>query len=655
MALPNPVDPLPLSSPAPAMDLVSGAAPARVQRAAVAVSLAAALFGLFLTWVHPRPMPDYYMALAGGRDVAQGKLGQPDDWSFLTGDRVWIHQNWGSDLTLYATQQLAGDTGILALKAVLLLLMGWLVVLCGRARGASVAAGLLALGLVGIAWPAGAVIRANLFSLVWVPLLLWTLYASRSRPRLLWLTPLMIGVWANMHGAFVFGIGMLGLWTGCRWLGALRTRGPIGATRVARVPLGATLAAVIVAAFGTPFGPDNLTLSFSLRPGSLWHTVTEWMPLFGGSIPAESPVVFLAALGVLGLGVLFRLLRGTDRGASAQPGVLLFEVLLVITAVTMAFKARRFVLFSLVAIAPLLAQQLDTLLRPRRRILPVALAALAVLTLGASRESMLWDYYRTPREPLHFQHGFLGRMVVEGPEMPREAATFLATNRLTLPAFNHYAWEGYLHWAAPDLPLHLGGRAHQIYTEDEFAARQDVVRAGMSGASGPSVNERLASIGAGLVVVPYSPQYTGMIAVLLGDPSRRWACLYGDWKSMVLIDITTDDGRALSRDMTRGTLIFPDPAIAALSRGLWLASPAVGGSSREAYASLLAALMVKPVPYAYSILASTGRSAGVPPTELKRILTTERERLVGWVRSGQAGNSARMSLAEVDRLLKALG
>jgi hypothetical protein len=60
--------------------------------------LAAAVLAI---WAGSSAVGDLYMSLSGGRDVALGHLGRPDDWSFTTGGRVWVNQNWLSHVLIY--------------------------------------------------------------------------------------------------------------------------------------------------------------------------------------------------------------------------------------------------------------------------------------------------------------------------------------------------------------------------------------------------------------------------------------------------------------------------------------------------------------------------------------------------------------------------
>ncbi|HET9234539.1 MAG TPA: hypothetical protein VFP10_10390, partial [Candidatus Eisenbacteria bacterium] len=136
------------------------------------LALAALLVAALVAWAIPRPLGDLYLALAGGRDVLEGKLGQPDDWSFTTECRVWVNSSWGADLVFVFAHRMGGEVGLLVLKAMLLLGLGFLTARTARVRGASDAAAFIAGALALAASPQDLILRPNLLSLLFVPVLL---------------------------------------------------------------------------------------------------------------------------------------------------------------------------------------------------------------------------------------------------------------------------------------------------------------------------------------------------------------------------------------------------------------------------------------------------------------------------------------------------
>ena len=182
-----------------------------------------------LVLLGPRPTGDLYVALAAGRDIVAGKLNALDDWSFNTEGRVWVNQNWGTHMLYYLFFKAAGGTdghltndlgsgeiGLLTLKILLLLTGSAFLAMACRKRGVDwPIAMIVAAGMV-IGGKSFIDLRPNLTTLMFAPVMLFLLYRTIDRRRGIWLTMVVFGVvWANLHGGFIFGLAVMGLWGIC--------------------------------------------------------------------------------------------------------------------------------------------------------------------------------------------------------------------------------------------------------------------------------------------------------------------------------------------------------------------------------------------------------------------------------------------------------
>jgi len=558
------------------------------------------LAGGVVAWAYPRPRGDVFLALAGGREVLEGGLGAPDTWSFASAGRVWVHQNWGADALIYLAERAGGETGLRALKALLLALVAGAMLLAARGRGTGTAAALLAAGAALAAWPGGMTLRANLFSLVLAPLMLWLLHRSRSCPPRVWLAAALVGVWANLHGAFLFGLGMLGLWSVTRIGAAVAAVGWRRGLRRSWVFPAATLAAGVLAAFGTPFGIAALRVPFRLGGSEAWQTVTEWLPVFDATtVPAEMPWVFLA-MGALVVVALLKRFAGRGRTGTEDRAVFYFELVLAALLIVMALRARRFVLFSSVMLAPLAARALDDLVPRRRRETAVLVAGTVFLAAVVIAYRGLPAYYASDF-PLRPPETTFQRLVNEGTDFPRGAARFLVDNGISGRVFQEWRWEGYLRWKVPALKTFVGGRAHQIYTDAEAARRRQIL-----GEADPAAS--LAAMEVSFALVPLGPEYGGFVQRLLRSPDHRWAYLYVDLRTALLVDV--DAAPEWTERLRAGALRFADPADEALSLGMGLGSPALAAPPGGAVEALQRAVTLRPVFFAYALLADRALAAG---------------------------------------------
>lgn len=116
-----------------------------------------------------------------------------------------------AEVVFAAMESALGDRGLMLGE--LVAVAGGLMILAGDARaggadqiGTSAALLLLAAG----ALPSLAIARLQMFSLVLFPALVGLLRAQRRAPsRRLWLAPVLLALWSNLHGAALLGLGVL--------------------------------------------------------------------------------------------------------------------------------------------------------------------------------------------------------------------------------------------------------------------------------------------------------------------------------------------------------------------------------------------------------------------------------------------------------------
>jgi hypothetical protein len=567
-----------------------------MRKTSVGLGIAALCVAVLVAWAIPRPLGDLYLALAGGRDVLQGNLGKPDTWSFTTAGRAWVNSSWGSDVVFALVHQAAGDAGLLALKATLLAVLGLLVARVARAGGASWVSSLIAAALALVASPQDLILRPNLISLLFVPVLLLLLAKpEKGKGWLLWIGILFL-VWTNVHGAFVFGLLLLVIWV-------LTNR--THPTWIAPAALGLALLIALVA---NPFGPRNLWLQLVVPRSAAWRNVIEWGPLWGHRPAGVAfPVLFVVSAAIALLGQ-FRPRRERNH---------IFEVCLVLVGIVLALVARRLVPWTAVAIAPSVARALDVLVPSRRNAAALALAdgALIVFLLVANR----WvPAHYAKNHPLFPNESVLDRMVFHGTHFPGGAAVFLAANHVEGRAFNEWRWEGYLREYAPGIKVMIGGRAHQVYDEATYWKYRDLL-------VGNGSRSTLQSLNVAIAVVPLTPDYGNLCRGLLTG-SGAWSYIYADRYTAVFADPADPSTRDLVARAAAGGLSYPDSASAALSRAMCLSSPATADPV-QALTLLQRALVLRPTSYAYPVLVRAAIKTSVPGETLIAYLEQEDSRL----------------------------
>jgi hypothetical protein len=211
-----------------------------------------------------------YHLRVGQLMVAEHAVPRTDVLAWTTAGRPWLDQNWGAQLVLYGIWRLGGVPLLTVVSAALTVASWALVAAACRRRTADLrlVAGAV---LAGYAVSAAAFsVRPELFSLLLFAAELYLLEVARARPRVALVIPLLMPLWANLHGAFVVGIGLLVI----EALAAAWRRDRAGAVRYLLVTV-AGIAGLLV----NPWGVRVLGYAVSLPTNQVvTRIVSEWGP-----------------------------------------------------------------------------------------------------------------------------------------------------------------------------------------------------------------------------------------------------------------------------------------------------------------------------------------------------------------------------------------
>lgn len=554
---------------------------------------------------------DLFIGLAGGRDVAAGKLGAPDDWAFTTHGRVWVNQNWLSHLLLYATWQVGGGWGLVALRAALVAALTALVAAACRRQGAAWPLAILVAAGVTLSCWTYASLRPNLVSLMLAAAVLWLLPASQRRTWVSWATAGLVWLWANSHGGFVYGLAAMGLWAACRTGWQWAACGRLGAAlRTCWQCWAALGAAVALAGLANPFGLENLTHPLVVAQSEQWRQVPEWRPVwqsgYGRTVEFVAALVVLAVVGAWrGLAALAALRAGAHiKGGSRTPkptadnreqraragGLAVYHGVLLAATLHMAFSSRRFVPLAMVVMAPLLAAGLQWAVQRRLAWLPWAMAAVLSLPAGW----LMWANARiySPDNPTMTGRDMFERMHFVGESFPSKLVEFMATNGIEGRLVCDWRWEGYIRWHCPGLKVSMGGRAQQAYD----VAAWDFHRAALD------PRRAVATLKSADVPLVALPGYTRGEAVMALLASGRWRPIFLDGYNIVLADTTSPQGASLAQRCLAGQLSYPDEFTAKATRAWVLSLGGAGAGPDEVLAAVAAANELTPCGVLYGAL-----------------------------------------------------
>jgi hypothetical protein len=146
-----------------------------------------------------------YHVRAGASILDRGTLPSPDTFTFTAAGQPWLDQQWAAQVAFASVYQLGGWALLAVLRAGLVGLVAFLVFRACRSAGAGTrVASWLALAGFGVGMVALG-LRPQLLGMVLFALTLAILAGRHRRPDLLWAIPIVVLVWANVHGSFFLG------------------------------------------------------------------------------------------------------------------------------------------------------------------------------------------------------------------------------------------------------------------------------------------------------------------------------------------------------------------------------------------------------------------------------------------------------------------
>ncbi len=169
----------------------------------------------------PLPTVDLaYQVRAGNEILGSGALPAVDTWTFTVAGTPWVDQQWLAQVWLAVGYEIGGWELLAVVRAGLVAALTGLLMATARERGATPrTAAILAMAAFALAAPALA-LRPQLFGIVLFAVLLWLVAVRDRHPRMYWLAPVALLLWANVHGSFVLGPVILGY----AWLRDLAAR-----------------------------------------------------------------------------------------------------------------------------------------------------------------------------------------------------------------------------------------------------------------------------------------------------------------------------------------------------------------------------------------------------------------------------------------------
>lgn len=463
---------------------------------------------------------DTWWHLAAGRwMVSEGRILQSDLFSVTRSGAEWVNPGWVAQLILYGTFRTLGFAGLNLLTALIAVASLW--ILWPRLEGPLLLRAfvlLIAASAAAIFWAA----RPHIFSFLLTAVYLAILEDWRTGRKVrLWLLPILMILWANLHGGFAIGFIMLGAYlvgSACEAVflsdGAVRNR----MKRVwpgIRALTGVTLLSVLAVSVN-PQGPSLLLYPFqTVSIGALQDYIQEWQsPDFHS--PQAQPYAWMLLATALAL-ALSRLRKGAA------------ELLLTFGFAYLSLvAARNIATFALVASPVLSRHSADAISRISWRSDSKPLAPAVTRLLNAFLILVIFAGLAVWSLP-HLTEAGIGPVLVD--RFPVEAVDYLARAEPAGPLVHSYNWGGYLIWRLwPNYRTYVDGRTDLFGGEllNEYL---------VVWSAGPGWREIVEQRGFRTALLePQAP-------LVLALQTEGWQVSYQDEQAVVLEDLTRGAGQ----------------------------------------------------------------------------------------------------------------
>ena len=407
------------------------------------LSVATLITLFFLTWKIPSD-PDLFWHIRAGQDILKDGIPRIDWYTFTAPNFQWVNHEFAQDVVISWVHGLGGLRLValffsLIIAATLTVALRW-----SQPRQLpwtlSLLSGLAIIGLSGSFIGA----RPQMFSYLFVLLLLGLLYKSRRQTWLTWLIPVLLLVWANWHASFALGIVTILVFVGSEILTFLIPGNVLGKARAKKqlLALSAVIPLSIGATFINPYGRGIWVETLrTLTDSELYKNIVEWFPSI---LQKTNGKIFF---GVAILAIFALVYKKTRPGLSTAAVLLVFFL-------AGASGVRNIPLFLLVAI-PLIAattyEWWPNLITKISSWWPVLLvfSVAALLWIDATVPiNKVWRINPTAQ-------------AYRDASYPVDAASFLVEHSDQYQGartFHSYAWGGYLLYRIPWFETFIDGR-----------------------------------------------------------------------------------------------------------------------------------------------------------------------------------------------------
>jgi hypothetical protein len=407
----------------------------------IAAVVMACLAGLVLSTSADQ---DLWGHVTFGRDIVRDRMVAHTDVYSFAADRPWINHEWLSEVLMYEAYAALGASGLIGLKVLVCVAAAFVIIRQLRRYPLTfeVRAVLLTLAVLGTKAQTGQ-IRPQLFSVLLFTILLTVLTAVEDgNIRALVALPATFLFWANLHGGWIVGIAVLGLWTATELFDSRRAASD-------RAPIAIAAAASAAATLVNPFGVG------------LWTFLLQTVRLDRSDIADWQPVTYAADLLLVWALITATCIVLLSRARRVPPFFAATTLGLLAIGSFRVLRLESFFALATVMLLPtaLATRQTSETPRLRTRTAPVS-RVVGMVVIGVAACAIAGFLVLIAR------NGSCILIQRAGNPEP-EATAFVRLNNLHGRMITWFDWGEYAIWHfSPDIKVSIDGRRETAYSAD---------------------------------------------------------------------------------------------------------------------------------------------------------------------------------------------
>jgi hypothetical protein len=408
--------------------------------------------GIFYISMKPIADPDFWWHLRTGQLIEQTReIPRMDPFSFSANGKPWIAHEWLSELLFFLSYQLGGYQLLIPVFALIIAASFFFAYLrCPKESRPYIAGYTLLLGFLTALPPLG--VRPQVITVLFTSIFLYILdlYRKNEKLRTLIALPLIMLLWVNMHAGYILGLVIeivyIGGWVIELLITKFWKKEKINPATIRSLLI--LIGAFVVTLLTVPINPAGFrifTFSFQIFfDPAIQSFVQEWV----------SPDFHMA----MWLPFVFILLALIGSGMIGSHPVSITKIILTLGFGFAALRSARHVPLFAIAVVPVLAEQLSSLIkfRPVDQAPSRLLRWLNTILVVVVAIALVMKIIQLPEKQIK----------TEADNFPVNAVNWILKNKPAGNIFNTFNWGGYLIWRLyPEYLVYIDGRPDMYGTE----------------------------------------------------------------------------------------------------------------------------------------------------------------------------------------------